>query len=100
MTRAETLFIEREIPQITPKHAQLLPKSIFNALLGIAAVHMASRNPSNAALERLALETKVNIFQSHNRLLSMAQNQLDHRPDVVISCGILIFAMDVSDLPA
>jgi hypothetical protein len=59
---------------------------------------MASRSPGNRALERLALETKVNVFQSHNRLLQMAKQQVDLAPDVVICGGLLIFAMDVGRL--
>ena len=95
VTRKETKFIDRSIAPLNQEYAQQLPKSIVNCLLGIAAVHMASRNPGSVSLERLALETKANVFQSHNQLLRMPQSQLDQRPDVVISCGILIFAMDV-----
>ncbi|KAJ4289820.1 hypothetical protein N0V90_011151 [Kalmusia sp. IMI 367209] len=95
VSRKETKFIERSIAPLNQEYARQLPRSIVNCLLGISAVHMASRNPGNTSFERLALETKVNVFQSHNQLLRMPQSQLDQRPDVVISCGILIFAMDL-----
>jgi hypothetical protein len=68
---------------------------MVNCVLGIAAVHMLSQQPENAAMERLALETKVNVFQSHNRLLHMPRHHLDYQPNVVVCIGILIFAMDV-----
>jgi len=99
VTREETKFIDRSIATITQENAQKLPKSIVNCILGVTAVHMASRQPGNRALERLALETKVNVFQSHNQLLRLPQTKIDQRPDVVICCSILIFAMDVSCLP-
>ncbi|KAF2443782.1 hypothetical protein P171DRAFT_43932 [Karstenula rhodostoma CBS 690.94] len=56
---------------------------------------MASHNPGNLEIERLALETKVNVLQSHNQFLRLPQNQLDQRPDVAITCAVLIFAMDL-----
>lgn len=56
---------------------------------------MLLRNPGDTAIERLALETKINALQTHNQLLRNPQQQLDRRPDVVVSCGVLIFAMDV-----
>ncbi|KAF2688724.1 hypothetical protein K458DRAFT_151697 [Lentithecium fluviatile CBS 122367] len=95
ITSEETQFINQHIAPLSHETAQRLPRSIVNCILGIAAVHMASRNPGNRALERLALETKVNVFQSHNRLLQMPQDQIEHQPDVVICSGILIFAMDL-----
>jgi hypothetical protein len=93
----QTRFFDRYIAPLSPEMAEKLPRIIVNSILGIAAVHMAARNPGNRALERLALETKVNVFQNHNRLLQMSKNQAEHRPDVVICSGILIFAMDVSN---
>lgn len=57
---------------------------------------MAVHNPGNRALERLALETKVNVFQRYNRLLQAPPTHVDHRPDVMICSSMLIFAMDVS----
>lgn len=92
---SDTHFISRDIAKLSQDMVQRLPRSIVNCILGIAAVHMASRNPGNRTLEHLALETKVNVFQSHNRLLQMPQQRFDHQPDVVICSGILIFAMDV-----
>lgn len=88
--------VDRHIAQISHEVAQRLPRTIVDCILGIAAVHMASRNPGNKMLERLALETKVKVFQSHNRLLQTPHLQVS--PDVVIATGILIFAMDVSSL--
>lgn len=98
ITMGESNFIDRRIAPLTQETAQRLPRSIVNCILGIAAVHMASRNPGHRALERLALETKVNVFQSHNYLLQTPQSQLDQQPDVIICSGILIFAMDVRRL--
>jgi hypothetical protein len=88
-------FITREVATLTPDIMRRLPKDIMNCILGNAAVHMASRQPGNRALETLALESKSNVLQSFNSLLDSPQNQ---RPDVVISVGLLIFAMDASSL--
>ena len=98
ITSEEPKFIDRSIAPLSHDMIQRLPRSIVNCILGIAAVHMASRNPGNRVMERLALETKENVFQSHNRLLQTPHYQADHQPDVVICSGILIFAMDVGGL--
>lgn len=98
ITVEQTKFIDRRLAPLSHETAQRLPRTIVNCILGIAAVHMASRNPGNRALERLALETKVNVFQSHNSLLQASHHQADQQPDVVICSGILIFAMDVSNI--
>lgn len=58
-------------------------------------MYMMSLNPGNVFIERLALETKVNALQSHNKLLGTLQHELDRNADIVVSCGLLIFAMDV-----
>lgn len=100
ITRDENNFIDRKCAPLSLETARKLPKSVVDCILGIAAVHQASRNPGNLSLERLALETKVNVFQNHNRLLQMPQQRLEQRPDVVICCGILIFAMDVRNSSA
>ncbi|KAF2471193.1 uncharacterized protein BDR25DRAFT_313817 [Lindgomyces ingoldianus] len=92
VTFEQTKFINRAIAPLSFDLIQKLPKDIVNCILGNAAVHMASRQPENMQLERLALETKVNVFQSFNRLLQSPQNQ---QPDVIICCGILIYAMDL-----
>lgn len=95
----ETKLIEHPPTPLIPEYTRQLPKSIVNCLLGISVVHMASRNPRNPEIERMALETKVNVLQSHNQLLGMPQNRLDQRPDIVIACAVLIFAMDVRYFP-
>jgi hypothetical protein len=92
VTFQQTNFIAREIVPLSLELIEKLPRDLVNCILGNAAVHMASRQPGNRQLERLALETKVNIFQSFNRLLHSPQNQ---QPDVIICCGMLIFAIDV-----
>ena len=94
MGQQETTLYHEFAP-LSPEHIQQLPKSIVNCLLAISAVYMLLRNPGNTVIERLALETKINAFQTHNRVLRNPQQQLDRRPDVVVSCGVLIFAMDV-----
>ncbi|KAF1961084.1 hypothetical protein CC80DRAFT_229743 [Byssothecium circinans] len=95
ITIKETKVIDRQLAPLSHGVTQKLPRSIVNCILGIAAVHMASRHPGNRAWERLALETKVNIFQSYNRSMKSAENHTDLQPDVVICTGILIFAMDL-----
>jgi hypothetical protein len=65
---------------------------MLRGILANAAVHMASRQPANRTLERLALEAKVQGFQSFNALIQSPQNQ---QPDVIVAAGILVFAMDV-----
>ncbi|ORY07136.1 hypothetical protein BCR34DRAFT_28320 [Clohesyomyces aquaticus] len=92
VTFQQTRFINRAIAPLSIEIMNKLPRDMVNCILGNAAVHMASRQPENPELERLALETKVNVFQSFNRLLQSPQNQ---DPDVIICCGILIYAMDV-----
>jgi hypothetical protein len=72
-----------------------LPREILNCILGVAAVHMAARNPANRAMERIALETKVSLFQGINRLFQESQHQ---RVDVLFCCMSLMFAMDVSSM--
>ncbi|KAF2002571.1 hypothetical protein P154DRAFT_618624 [Amniculicola lignicola CBS 123094] len=94
VTFEQTKFISRSIATLTPEAIQRLPKDLLNCILGVAAVHMASRQPENKALERMALETKGKIFQCFNYLL---QNPAEQQPDVIICCGLLIFAMDVID---
>lgn len=54
---------------------------------------MAARNPGYRPIERLALETKTNLFQGLTRMLQSPHKQ---RPDVLFCCIILMFAMDVS----
>ena len=88
-------FITRAVATLTPDIMRRLPKDIVNCILGNAAVHMASRQPGNRALETLALESKYNIFRSFNGLLDSPQHQ---RPDVIIANLMLIFAMDVSSM--
>lgn len=83
------------IAPLTPGYVQQLPKSVVNCLLGIAAVHMASRNLEDRDIERVALKAKVNILECHNQLLRVPKNLLGQRPDILIACGVLIFAMDV-----
>jgi hypothetical protein len=95
MLSDKAAYTTRRIIPMSHELAQKLPKSIIDCILGIAAVHMAVRNPGNAALERLALETKVNVLQNHNRRLHMPHDQAEQRPDVLISSGLLIYAMDV-----
>ncbi|KAF2183869.1 hypothetical protein K469DRAFT_710248 [Zopfia rhizophila CBS 207.26] len=92
VTFRETKFIDRAIARLSLDVIQKLPRDIVNCILGNAAVHMASRQLGNRQLERLALEAKVKVFQSFNRLLQSPQNQ---QPDVIVCCGILIYAMDL-----
>lgn len=82
----------QKLAQISPEVAKGLPRDIMNCLLGIAVVHMAVRSPSDRQIERLALETKVNIFQSVHDLFQHPQKQ---RADVLLTCINLLFAMDV-----
>jgi hypothetical protein len=98
VTVENTKVIDRYTSPISAQVAQKLPKTIINCILGISAVHMASRHPEDRDMERLALETKVNVFQSYNRLMQISQEQDCVQPDVVICSGILIFAMDVGFL--
>lgn len=88
-------FVTHGVATLTPDIMRRLPKDIVNCILGNAAVHMASRQPGNRALETLALESKYNIFRSFNGLLDSPQHQ---RADVIIANLILIFAMDVSSI--
>ncbi|KAH7125566.1 hypothetical protein B0J11DRAFT_308980 [Dendryphion nanum] len=92
VTLEETHFIEREIAPLSFEIMHKLPRDVVNCVLGIAAVHKASRSPSNRSLERLALESKVNVFQSFNRLLQSANNS---QADLIVVGGLLIFAMDL-----
>lgn len=94
-TNQNKTILYHEIAPLSQEYIQKLPKSIVNCLLAISAVYMLLRNPGDTAIERLALETKINALQTHNQLLRNPQQQLDRRPDVVVSCGVLIFAMDV-----
>ncbi|KAF2729876.1 hypothetical protein EJ04DRAFT_58091 [Polyplosphaeria fusca] len=92
VTFEESKFITRSIAPLTMDVIEKLPRDIVNCILGIAAVHMASRHPGNRPLERLALETKASVFHSFNNRLQSPHNQ---HPDVIVCCGILIFAMDL-----
>jgi hypothetical protein len=92
VTFEESKFINRAIAPLSRETMKKLPRVVVNGILGNAAVHMASRQPGNATLERRALETKVKVFQSFNGLL---QNSHDQQPDVIITASALVFAMDV-----
>ncbi|KAF2016362.1 hypothetical protein BU24DRAFT_409470 [Aaosphaeria arxii CBS 175.79] len=73
----------------------ILDDSTFQKLVNHprnAAVHMASCSPGDQATEHLALETKVRVFQHFNTLLQSPQ---DTSPDLIVACGLLIFAMDL-----
>jgi hypothetical protein len=83
----------QRIAPISPEMARQLPRDISNCILGVAAVHMAWQNPGNRSIERLALETKVRVFQSINGLFEHPEHQ---RADVLYTCITLMFAMDVS----
>jgi hypothetical protein len=86
------LIILPSLATISPRAAQELPRDVLNCILGTAAVHMAVRNPGNQAIARLALETKVNLFEGINSTFREAQNQ---RADVLFVCTMLMYAMDV-----
>jgi hypothetical protein len=86
-------FITRKIAPLSHEAIGRLPRDIVNGILGNAAIHMAVRNPGNRSAERLALETKANMFRGINRLL---HDPYSRRPDVIFCCIILLFAMDVS----
>ncbi|KAF2651666.1 hypothetical protein K491DRAFT_681981 [Lophiostoma macrostomum CBS 122681] len=88
----ESRFIDRAIAPLSNDTMQKLPRAIVHGVLANAAVHMASRQPADRRLERLALEAKVHGFQSFNALIQSPQNQ---QPDVIIAAGILVFAMDL-----
>lgn len=92
VTFEQTNFIQREISQLSPEHMQKLPRVLVNCILGVAAVHRASRQPGNRPVERLALEAKVKVFQCFNQLLQSSHNQ---QPDVIVATSTLVFAMDV-----
>lgn len=92
VTFEESKFINRMIAPLSREMMKKLPRVVVNGILGNAAVHMASRQPGNASLERLALETKVKVFQSFNGLLQCSHDQ---QPDVIITASALVFAMDV-----
>jgi hypothetical protein len=86
----------RRLAPLSSENVKRLPRDILNAILGNAAMHMVARNPGNSSIERLALETKVALFQSMSRLF---QHPLDQRPDVLFCCITLLFAMDVGSPP-
>jgi hypothetical protein len=93
VTFEESKFIDRTIAPLSPERLEKLPRVVINGILGNAAVHMASRQPESSSLERLALSTKVTVFQGFNQLLQGSQKQ---QPDVVMCVSALTFAMDVS----
>ncbi|KAF2267582.1 hypothetical protein CC78DRAFT_541535 [Lojkania enalia] len=92
ITHRQSRFVDRHIAPLSFDIIKILPRDIVNCILGNAAVHKASRQPGNRSLERLALETKAKVYQSFNSRLQSPHNQ---QPDVVVSCGMLIFAMDL-----
>lgn len=96
VTMENTKLLERHVTSVSPDAASKLPKVIVDCIIAIAAVHKANRAPDDKQLERLALERKINVYQSYNRSISMPQHHGDLRPDAVICVGSLIFAMDVS----
>lgn len=83
----------RPLAPLTPEAVQKLPRDLLNCILGIAAVHLAARHPGNRQIERVALETKVGLFQGINRLF---QGPKDQGADLLFCCIALMFAMDVS----
>ncbi|PVH98040.1 hypothetical protein DM02DRAFT_673662 [Periconia macrospinosa] len=95
VTIEQTKVLERHLPTISAEVAERLPPIIANCILGFSAVHMASRNPGDKALEHLALEAKVHVYQHHNQLLTTPQYQGDLRPDVAACIGGLVFAIDM-----
>lgn len=70
-----------------------LPRDFANGILGAAAVHMASRQPGNRAVEKTALEIKAAVFKGFNQILQNPQHQ---RPDIFICVSLMVFAIDVS----
>jgi N-acetyl-gamma-glutamylphosphate reductase len=85
-------IVVRKMAEITPQTAQLLPRDFLNAILSVAAVHMAVRNPANRSIGRLALEIKNRFFEGINNAVQQPQHQ---RADVLIVCITLLFAMEV-----
>jgi hypothetical protein len=81
-----------KVATISPLVAQTLPRDLLKCILGIAAVHMAARNPGNRPVERLALEAKVCLFESINSAFQQPERQ---RADVLFACTHLMFAMHV-----
>lgn len=74
--------------------AQSLPRDFLNCILGVAAVHLAVRNPGNRPIQNLALEAKVGLFEGINAAFQQPQRQ---RADVLLACTTAMLAMDVSD---
>lgn len=90
---SSSLIQPQRISRLLPQMAQQMPREIVHCVLSIAAVQLAARNPGNGHYERLALETKVTMFQGINQLF---QNPRSQRPDVLYTCILLMFAIDVS----
>ncbi|KAF1829054.1 hypothetical protein BDW02DRAFT_185015 [Decorospora gaudefroyi] len=88
----QTRSFAPKIAPLTSESLRSLPSEIVSCILGISAVHMATRDPGNRATERIALETKVNLFERIKSLFQEPQNQ---RVDVLLCCMSLIFAMDL-----
>jgi hypothetical protein len=77
---------------MSPDAVRGLPRIFLNCILGVAAVYMAVRNPGNCRIERLALETKVSVFEGMSNAFQHAQH---HRADVLYACITLMFIMEV-----
>jgi hypothetical protein len=82
----------RRLNIVTPDAVRELPRIFLNCILGVAAVHMAVRDPGNRSASQLALETKVSVFEC----MSIAFQQAHHqRADVLYACILLMFNMEV-----
>ncbi|CAO2648291.1 Nn.00g075580.m01.CDS01 [Neocucurbitaria sp. VM-36] len=89
-----SLKVVLQIARLSPEAVQNLPRDVLNCILGTAAVHMAVRHPGNRPMQRLALETKVTLFQGINRLFQHPQSQ---RADLLLCYIALMFAMDAME---
>jgi hypothetical protein len=82
----------RRLATVTPDAVRELPRIFLNCILGVAAVHMAVRDPGNRSASQLALETKVGVFECMSIAFQQAHDQ---RADVLYACILLMFNMEV-----
>jgi hypothetical protein len=81
-----------KLATIDPDTSRRLPRIFLNCILGVAAAHMAAKKQGHCRISRLALETKVSVFEGMSNAFQHAQHQ---RADVLYACITLMFIMEV-----